>query len=155
MKKLILTLPLLFLIGCADTEFAKLEDKDTDTYCTIEGSTISCPDGTTLTVPEVEDEISFIITPIAHNSCTQVSNGLFVESIQNSAIFDVYLDSSCSDRVNGELNEVCDNVETSYGNVGSLGTNKPGAGEVCSYDNLLIFGERQENQLLIKILEVL
>ena len=145
------------LFGCADkeTRTITLPDTDTDTYCTAIGNTITCPDGSTLTFTPAADEIAFTQTKIKHNSCSPVSNGLFVESIRNSEIFDVYLDSSCKDRVNGQLNEVCDNVEPSFGNSGSLGSNKPGASEVCSFENLLIFGERTNEALIINILEVL
>lgn len=156
MKKLILLIAICNMVGCADTEFSKVDvptpTVDTDTFCKVVGNKVICPDGSELEFKN-DDEVKLNETLIKHNSCTAVSNGLYVESIQNSSIYDVYLDSSCSDIVKGELNEVCDNVEPSFGQSGSLGTNKPGAAEVCSFKNLLIFGEKQTDGLLIKILE--
>jgi len=49
------------------------------------------------------------------NTCTQVGPDLYIQNIQNGYVFDVYMDSSCKDFVNGELNEYCDNVATSFG----------------------------------------
>jgi len=154
MKKYIVAI-ILTLSACADTEIRQLKDTNTDTYCTLLDGTVTCPDGSSLTITEPRDEISYISTNIAHNSCSPVSNGLFVESIHNSEFFDVYKDKSCQDRVNGQLNEVCDNVEPSYGATGQFGSNKAGASEVCVYNNLLIFGIRNSEYLTINILEVL
>jgi len=40
------------ITGCADTEVRQLTLPDQDTYCDIVGNTISCPDGSELTLEE-------------------------------------------------------------------------------------------------------
>ena len=49
--------------------------------------------------------------------------------------------------------EFCDNVKPSYGSSGQFGENKRGNGTVCSFGNLLLFGEKVGNDLIIKIVE--
>lgn len=154
MKKLITIIALLSLTACADNvkRTVTLEDTDTNTFCTVVDSTITCPDGSSFTE---KNEVDLTKTPLpVASGCYAISHGLYAESIQNGTIFDVYLDSSCSDMVNGELNEVCDNVQPSQGSVGSLGFGEAGNATVCPFENLLIYGEVLEDILTINVLEV-
>lgn len=138
-------------IICPDGSELDFVDTDTDTTCTVVNNTITCPDGTNITI---EDQIEITKTELNLNGCQAISHGLFVEVIRNGEIFDVYTDSSCSDRKNGILNEVCDNVQPSFGNSGQLGFNKPGSSTVCPYENKLIYGHILDNILTISVLEI-
>ena len=111
----ILLCALTWLSGCADTEVRTLELKNV-----IDISTVNVP----------------------ANSCTQITEQLYVENIKSGLIFDVYTDSRCSDKIQGELFEICDNVEPQYGNSGQLGQNKPGGAEVCMFMNQQITGKK-------------
>lgn len=152
MNKIIIA-AFLVLASCADKEVRDIvldnPDTDTDTYCTVSNGTITCPDGTKLT--EQEDEILLTQVKVPANSCTKIADGLWVESIQNSIIFDVYLNDKCADKGG----EYCDNVKPSYGSTGQFGENKRGNGGVCTFESSFLFGERVGNDLIIKLLEVL
>lgn len=52
MNKIIVVIATIMLISCADTE--KIILNDTDTSCSIVENTITCPDGTSLEIPEIE-----------------------------------------------------------------------------------------------------
>jgi len=153
MKQIILTLLTVGLMSCADTETRDIllnnPDTDTDTSCTISGNTISCPDGTQVDVNQ--DQVNLTEVSVKGNSCTKIIEGLWVESIQNSTIFDVYLNENCTD----SQGEYCDNVKPSYGSSGQFGENKRGNGTVCTFDKAFLFGEKVGNDLNIKLLEVL
>jgi len=95
--------------------------------------------------------LSRIIVP--EDACVKILSGVYVENIRQGIIFDVYMDDSCSDRVNGELNEFCDNVETQFGQSGDIGQGEAGAGDICWVDNNQISGIRKEdNSIEIRIL---
>ena len=147
--KLLIIFSLIGLIGCADNEERNfvLEDTDTNTNCSISNNVITCPDGTQVQVNQ--DQVLLTETKVPNNTCTQVTQGVFVENIQNGKIFDVYSNSMCVD-TSGEF---CDNVKPSYGSSGQFGENKRGNGTVCSFGNLLLFGEKVGNDLIIKIVE--
>jgi len=128
------------------------KDTDTDTSCTIQNDSVVCPDGTTL---PVSTGITLTATDLpTTNGCYPISNGLFVEVIKGAEFYDVYKHSSCSDYVNGELREICDNNEPAFGS-SNFGFGNGGTATMCPYNNLIIYGRVLNSVLTISVLEVL
>lgn len=157
-----------FLTACGNSKFTAVEYQ-----CKVVDNMIVCPDGSTLELPapvagppgapgqdgtdgtdgqdgqDGEDAVLLTQAKVEANTCTKVADGLYVESIRNSQIFDVYSNDKCKD----SLGEYCDNVEPSFGSSGSLGENKPGGAEVCWAGNRMVTGEKVGNDLLIRVLD--
>lgn len=121
--------------------------------CTVMGSTVLCPDGTKITIPEPvedEDEVTLKVVGVNKNSCTKVADGLYVENIQSGKFFDVYKNNKCKD----SLGEHCDNVETAFGSSGTFGQGGAGAARVCWVDNTQISGTRSSNgNILLRMVQ--
>jgi|GEM_PF-6009479 len=151
-KLLVLVLAAAFM-GCAESEFSAYNPADD---CSISGRTISCADGTIITIEDGKDgdkgnpgqggEPGTIseVTNVPKNSCVQIGDSLWAENIRSGEIFDVYSNNQCKDA----LGEHCDNVVPSYGVSGLLGAGQPGSGTVCSISGTLVFGNVLEDDSL-------
>lgn len=87
---------------------------------------------------------------VAPGQCRKVARGIYVENIQNGRLFDVYSNSSCSDR-DGEY---CDNVVPGEGSTGKLDEYE-GSATVCwAGRKTQISGmKRSDGSLLIYLLK--
>lgn len=153
MKKVIYVVALLTLTACGNSSFTAVKT------CTITDTQIVCPDGTAINLPvdgqpglpgaPGQDAVILTEHKVPANSCTKIRDGLYVESIRNSQIFDVYSNDKCKD----SLGEYCDNVEPSFGSSGQLGPNQPGGGEICWAGRTMVAGEKVNNDLIIRVVD--
>jgi len=173
MRKLVLLLFLVFcvsLVSCGDrTKTIVSKDGKDGSGCVTEtvssGVRVVCNGETTLIEngqagvngtdgQNGTDAVVLTKSTVKKNSCSKIDTGLYVENIRDGIVFDVYMDSSCSDRVGGVLNEYCDNVQTQYGNVGSLGQGEAGSATVCWVGLKQLSGVRLSNgDIEIRILD--
>jgi len=158
------------LTGCGE-DSVRFADAEPDT-CSItpvsNGNVINCGDGDFLIEDGTDgsdgkdgsdgavgqpgqDAVTLTQTTVPKGSCSEVSPGIYVESIRNGTLFDVYLNDKCADN----QGEYCDNVIPSFGRSGRLDPNKhPGSATVCWAGNIQISGSLQsDNSLLIYVLD--
>lgn len=129
---IILGVIFLFLVGCGTDNNAVIYK--TPEPCTVEGYTVTCPDGTTVTLPEPEDGVDAVLLTTVDISnyltCSQIYPGIWAQNlIDDGEVFDVYYNDTCDDH----LGEYCDNIKYS---------DEDQAGQVCWVDNLQISGSR-------------
>lgn len=123
--------------------------------CYIDGNELACTNGDRFPLPEDgapgapgQDGVILTEHKVEANTCVKLADDLYVESIRNSTVFDVYKEPGC----NVEATEYCDNVEPSFGGSNPLGPNQPGGAEVCWAGKRMISGEKVGNDLLVKVL---
>lgn len=157
-RKLMILTGILALISCGKEGGYHLNSHlhDVKQSCTISGSFIVCPDGSSIEIKNGKDGVNGADSSIVTRStvdvaeCKEIYQGVYAEYIDGGNFFDVYYNDSCSD----SLGEYCDNVKTSYGSSGTFGKDGYGSGDVCLANDLIVIGGKNDlDQIEITVIK--